>query len=530
MAKSKKPSLKASFSKFQEKKYRDHLEKSREAVRVEQLKKNKAGNSSIKSKGKQRASSLPAGVVPFSPTDTILLIGEGNFSFTRALFISNHPQLQHLPPQNVTATAYDSEETCYAKYPDARDMVKDLRDKGVNIVFGVDATALHLRKEFKGHRWKRIVWNFPHAGKGIADQDRNILSNQILILNFLRCAADFLETGDIPSFKSHSKRSSTSDNSMEDVNEETNNISNQDYQTKERGTILLTLKNVSPYTLCSDQIFGKDIRIKFNKLTGSSPTGHRGVLASITLTSPASHALLHGSPEAKKAGEAEILQHSRKVARGKYVHSFEMHRVRPDAADSYKKAAEKYYTGLIANPDLKVKLTGGWETLIGEQDTFLHVLEYENYGGFDKVLGLVKGSEHEAAYKDMLPYITHRTSQLNQEFAFFPSSPPSCKGGIFELRTYQLAPGKLLEWEAAWRKGIEARRELMAPVGAWFSQVGRLHQVHHMWQYSDTKTRKEIREKAWQRNGWSETVSKTAQLATIMDASILLPLPYSTLK
>ena len=33
------------------------------------------------------------------------------------------------------------------------------------------------------------------------------------------------------------------------------------------------------------------------------------------------------------------------------------------------------------------------------------------------------------------------------------------------------------------RKGIEARRKFVAPVGAWFSQVGRLHQVYHMWQY-----------------------------------------------
>lgn len=33
--------------------------------------------------------------------------------------------------------------------------------------------------------------------------------------------------------------------------------------------------------------------------------------------------LLHGSPEAKKAGDIEILQHSRLVARGKYVHGFE---------------------------------------------------------------------------------------------------------------------------------------------------------------------------------------------------------------
>lgn len=64
-------------------------------------------------------------------------------------------------------------------------------------------------------------------------------------------------------------------------------------------------------------------------------------------------------------------------------------------------------------------------------------------------------------------------------------------------------PGTLLEWENTWlltlavssraliltcsylsrRRGIEARRKSVAPVGAWFSQVGRLHEVHHMWQY-----------------------------------------------
>jgi hypothetical protein len=33
------------------------------------------------------------------------------------------------------------------------------------------------------------------------------------------------------------------------------------------------------------------------------------------------------------------------------------------------------------------------------------------------------------------------------------------------------------------RRGIDARRKFVAPVGAWFSQVGRLHEVHHMWQY-----------------------------------------------
>ncbi|KAG5720537.1 NipSnap like protein [Termitomyces sp. T112] len=241
--------------------------------------------------------------------------------------------------------------------------------------------------------------------------------------------------------------------------------------------------------------------------------------------------LLHGSPEAKKDGELEIMQHSRIVGRGKYVHGFETHRVKPDKTEEYKKAAETYYLGIRNDPKLNAKLTGSWETVVGEQDTFVHILEYENYGGLDKTISLVRSSsEHVKAFREMLPYLQSRSSQLNQEFAFFPSAPPRAQGGIFELRTYALQPGTLLEWESTWRRGIEARRNLTAPVGAWFSQVGRLHQVHHLWQYPSLEARKELREQAWQIDGWAETVSKTAQLAKSMDSFILKPLPFSPLK
>ncbi|KDQ63122.1 hypothetical protein JAAARDRAFT_168615 [Jaapia argillacea MUCL 33604] len=240
--------------------------------------------------------------------------------------------------------------------------------------------------------------------------------------------------------------------------------------------------------------------------------------------------LFHGSPEAKQAGDAESQHHSTLVARGKYVHGFEFHRVKPDAVEAYKKAAEKYYTGIIADPELHLKLSGSWEVLLGEQDTFLHILEYENYAGYDKTTRKLLGSEHEKTYKELMPFLRSRSSQLNQEFAFFPTAPPHSQGGIFELRTYQLTPGTLLEWEHTWRRGIEARRKLVTPVGAWFSQLGRLHQAHHMWQYPDLESRKEIREQAWQLDGWAETVSKTAQLAKTMDSFILTPLPFSPLK
>jgi len=240
--------------------------------------------------------------------------------------------------------------------------------------------------------------------------------------------------------------------------------------------------------------------------------------------------ILHGSKDAKETGDLEIQQHSRLVARGKYLHGIEIHRVKPDSVKEYKKAAERYYTGLRDDSGLRIKLSGNFEAIVGEQDTFYHILEYENHTGFDDACKKIPGSAHEEAHDALKPFLQSRAMQLAQEFAFLPTSPPHNEGGIFELRAYQLNPGALLEWEATWRRGIEARRKFVQPIGAWFSQVGRLHQVYHLWQYPDFETRKEMRENAWQLDGWASTVHKTSQLSRTMDALILTPLPFSPLK
>lgn len=82
--------------------------------------------------------------------------------------------------------------------------------------------------------------------------------------------------------------------------------------------------------------------------------------------------------------------------------------------------------------------------------SLVHILEYENYSGYDKTTQMIRDSPHAAAYRAMLPFLTSRTSQLTQEFAFLPTAPPRKEGGIFELRSYQLQAGALLEWEHAW--------------------------------------------------------------------------------
>jgi len=116
------------------------------------------------------------------------------------------------------------------------------------------------------------------------------------------------------------------------------------------------------------------------------------------------------------------------------------------------------------------------------------------------------------------------------EFAFWATAAPHTRGGCFELRRYQLKPGRLLEWEVNWRRGLECRRQFCEPVGAWFSQLGHLNVVNHMWQYPDLETRKRTREEAWKVDGWAETVYNTVRLVNRMDGWILYPFSFSPLK
>lgn len=105
-------------------------------------------------KGKAKA------IIPFTPDDTILLLGEANFSFALSL-ITHH---RH-PAYQVLATSYDSEKVCFEKYPDAKDIVRELQEKGVGVEFGVDGGALEKCKKVGKGRWSRVIMNFPHAGE-----------------------------------------------------------------------------------------------------------------------------------------------------------------------------------------------------------------------------------------------------------------------------------------------------------------------------------------------------------------------------
>ncbi|KAL5036332.1 hypothetical protein BDEG_24272 [Batrachochytrium dendrobatidis JEL423] len=247
------------------------------------------------------------------------------------------------------------------------------------------------------------------------------------------------------------------------------------------------------------------------------------------------NSILRGAPN-KEGNEPEELSvtYSKLMARGKYVHELQVHNVKPEAMDDYIALTAEHYPRIGKDQGSEVKLFGSWTTEIGELDQAIHIWQYNHYPGYIQTKKILAQDQvYQDFQRRLRPMLRSRENQIMLEFAFWKSATavtlpkePS-KNSIYELRTYLLQPGKMLEWEQQWRRGLEARSKFVQPIGAWFSQLGHLNYVHHMWAYPDLQVRKEMREKAWEVEGWSQTVHKTVQLIDHMQARIVTPLPYS---
>ena len=121
----------------------------------------------------------PTPTIPFLPSDRILLVGEGDFSFSHSLLSTYNCNA-------LVATSYDKQAVVVSKYPQARVNIKALEaEDGLKILYGVDATKLGKRgtsegggKEIKKGNFEKIVFNFPHVGGLTKDVNRQVRHNQ----------------------------------------------------------------------------------------------------------------------------------------------------------------------------------------------------------------------------------------------------------------------------------------------------------------------------------------------------------------
>uniref|UniRef100_A0A8C1V6L5 Nipsnap homolog 2 n=1 Tax=Cyprinus carpio TaxID=7962 RepID=A0A8C1V6L5_CYPCA len=178
------------------------------------------------------------------------------------------------------------------------------------------------------------------------------------------------------------------------------------------------------------------------------------------------------------------------------------------------------------------ELVGTWNTWYGEQDQAVHLWRYRGgYPALTEVMNKLKSNKDFLEYrKERGKMLLSRRNQLLLEFSFWNEPVPRDGPNIYELRSYQLRPGTMIEWGNYWARAISYRQHNREAVGGFFSQIGDLYMVHHLWAYKDLQSREDTRNAAWQHEGWDEVVYYTVPLIQHMESRIMIPLKASPLQ
>ena len=95
---------------------------------------------------------------------------------------------------------------------------------------------------------------------------------------------------------------------------------------------------------------------------------------------------------------------------------------------------------------------------------------------------------------------------------------------IYEVRTYDLKPASVGEFEKRFGEAYEKRKKHSELFAFWHTEVGPLNQVIHVWPYKDLTERDRIRADAQKDGTWPP---KTGEFLLAQRSDIFIPFPMS---
>ena len=95
---------------------------------------------------------------------------------------------------------------------------------------------------------------------------------------------------------------------------------------------------------------------------------------------------------------------------------------------------------------------------------------------------------------------------------------------IYEFRTYTLKVGGLPEVLKRFEEAYEHRKQFSELAAFWYTDIGPLNQIIHVWPYADLNERMRIRAESAKHPNWPPN---HAQYLHTMESEIVIPAPFS---
>ena len=171
-------------------------------------------------------------------------------------------------------------------------------------------------------------------------------------------------------------------------------------------------------------------------------------------------------------------------------------------------------------------LAAFWYTEVGALNQVIHVWPYESFEArVEARAAALKTPGWPPATRELT---IEQKSEIYLTAPFSPKLEPRALGGIYEIRSYTLAPGAVPGMIDRWAAKIDERVKLSPLVAAWYSEIGGLNKWVHIWAYKDAAERQKIRAEAVARGIWPPGSPEGTLLK--MENMLVVPAPFSPLK
>ncbi|OVA19122.1 protein of unknown function DUF2431 [Macleaya cordata] len=131
----------------------------------------------------------------YSSSHKILLVGEGDFSFSACLARAFRSAT------NMVATSFDSQGALLTKHWSSIPHIEELRRLGCLVLHDVDVHDMRWDPRLEGMKFDIIVFNFPHAGHfpSLRERDASLIKeHKKLITGFFKSSSKMLsEDGEV---------------------------------------------------------------------------------------------------------------------------------------------------------------------------------------------------------------------------------------------------------------------------------------------------------------------------------------------
>ncbi|RXM95060.1 Protein NipSnap-like 2 [Acipenser ruthenus] len=130
------------------------------------------------------------------------------------------------------------------------------------------------------------------------------------------------------------------------------------------------------------------------------------------------------------------------------LYKIQFHNVKPECLGAYNKICEDVLPSIHADKHYPCELVGTWNTWYGEQDQAVHLWRYDGgYPALTEVMSKLRQNKEFMEYRNERgKMLLSRKNQLLLEFSFWNEPVPRKGPNIYELRSYQLRPGTMIEW------------------------------------------------------------------------------------